>query len=537
MNNEAAQPVTAVGINPPEPPAENAGQAARPSSYRQILKSSALIGGSSAFNVAIGIVRTKVMAMVLGPSGFGLMGMYVSLTGMVGTLTIWGMDSSGVRQIAEAAGSGDETRIARTITALRRMMLISGCAGAVLLFLLRNEASRITFGNTNYAAGIGLLSLTVLFAAIAGGQKALIQGLRRLKNLAAINVLGALFGTFVSIPLVLWLGEKGIVPSLLAISAFGTLPSWWFARKIKVARVRMAWRETFGEARGMLTLGLAFLASGLLGALVGYLTRLIILHQIGLRSAGIYQAVITISGIYVGFIMQAILADFYPRLTAVAKDNTECNRLVNEQIEISLLLAIPGILATIALAPLVMKVFYSSKFIDATVVLRWQSLGVLLRLVSWPLLLIVLAKNRSKLFVFTEILNTVSQIALFWFCVRLLGFAGAGVAFFLVWLLYLCLMTAMARRLSDFSWSPANLRIGALALTAVALTFACCQSLPNLWGAVVGTGAAILIGLWSLSTLVTLLATSGMAAPLAKIPILAAVLNKMFRRSLSKRIK
>ena len=46
-------------------------------------------------------------------------------------------------------------------------------------------------------------------------------------------------------------------------------------------------------------------------------------------------------------------ADFYPRLTAVSKDNVACNRLVNEQARISLLLAGPGVIGTLTLAALV----------------------------------------------------------------------------------------------------------------------------------------------------------------------------------------
>ena len=42
--------------------------------YGQILKSSALIGGSSVLTIAIGIVRTKATAVLLGPAGFGLLG-------------------------------------------------------------------------------------------------------------------------------------------------------------------------------------------------------------------------------------------------------------------------------------------------------------------------------------------------------------------------------------------------------------------------------------------------------------------------------
>lgn len=74
--------------------------------------------------------------------------------------------------------------------------------------------------------------------------------------------------------------------------------------------------------------------------------------------------------------------DFYPRLTAVAEDNAQCNRLVNEQTEVGLLLAGPGILATLALAPLVLVIFYSSRFVAAVGVLRWICLGTLLQVVT-----------------------------------------------------------------------------------------------------------------------------------------------------------
>jgi len=40
-------------------------------SYAQILKSSALVGGAQRFNVSIAIVRTKGMAMLLGPEELG----------------------------------------------------------------------------------------------------------------------------------------------------------------------------------------------------------------------------------------------------------------------------------------------------------------------------------------------------------------------------------------------------------------------------------------------------------------------------------
>src|SRR5580692_9997285 len=88
--------------------------------YGQILKSSVLIGGSSALNIAIGIVRTKAMAVLLGPAGFGLFGLYGSIADVAVSIAGMGVNSSGVRQIAEAVGSGETERIAQTTAVLRR---------------------------------------------------------------------------------------------------------------------------------------------------------------------------------------------------------------------------------------------------------------------------------------------------------------------------------------------------------------------------------------------------------------------------------
>src|SRR5262245_21294459 len=89
-------------------------------SYDQILKSSALIGGSTMVDIGIGIIRTKVMAVLLGPAGLGLMGLYTSIGELAVSVAGMGVSSSGVRQIAEAVGTGDEVRISQTVAVLQR---------------------------------------------------------------------------------------------------------------------------------------------------------------------------------------------------------------------------------------------------------------------------------------------------------------------------------------------------------------------------------------------------------------------------------
>lgn len=163
-------------------------------SYGQILKSSALVGGSSLLNVMIGMVRTKVMALLLGPAGFGLFGIFGSIATLAQTVAGMGVNSSGVRQIAEAAGTGDARRIAETSEVLRRVSFVLGLLGALLMVVLARPMAVVTFGNSAHTAAVAGLSGVVLLMLISGGQSARIQGLRRIAELAKISVLSALGG-------------------------------------------------------------------------------------------------------------------------------------------------------------------------------------------------------------------------------------------------------------------------------------------------------------------------------------------------------
>jgi len=57
--------------------------------YDQILKSSALVGGGQAVGILIRIVRTKAMALLLGPAGFGLFGLYGSIATLTQSMLEW----------------------------------------------------------------------------------------------------------------------------------------------------------------------------------------------------------------------------------------------------------------------------------------------------------------------------------------------------------------------------------------------------------------------------------------------------------------
>ena len=104
------------------------------------------------------------------------------------------------------------------------------------------------------------------------------------------------------------------------------------------------------------------MASALMGAAIAYIVRVVVVRYPGYGAAGLYQSATALSGVYSGFILTSMGADFLPRVASVADDDVQCNRLVNEQAEVGLLLAFPGICATLALAPLIIPLLYSAEF-------------------------------------------------------------------------------------------------------------------------------------------------------------------------------
>jgi len=457
------------------------------SSYGQILKASSVIGGSNAINYVISLARIKIVAILLGPNGIGLIGLYQSTIGLVGTLSGMGIGSSGVREVASAHGTGDTARMATAAKTLRRLSIATGVLGCLLTIALASPLSRWTFGTEDYAFEMGLLGITVLLAAIHSGQAALLQGTRRIKELAAITVISAAVSTTIAIALYAVFGIEGIVPVLIATAAINLILSWWAAARIPVPEITMRWSQTWQEGKTFLGLGLAFMWGALLAAAVALILRSVIVREQGLAAAGIYTSAWGLSGMFASFVLGAMGTDFYPRLTAVAHDNASVNRLVNEQIEIGVLLALPGLVATQAFAPLVMQLFYSREFLAGAELLQWFVLGVMLQVVAWPLGFIQRAKGASRWIYLSQ---TEAYVVLLGLSVGLLhhydDVIGVAIALPCMYAIHLVITILIARHLSSFRYTPESIRLQQYAVGLTLLGFCVQRWLPHNWAIAVG---------------------------------------------------
>lgn len=497
----------------------------RETSHVEALKSTSIIGGSTALSLVIRMVRTKVVAVFLGPGGVGLEAVYDAVVSVARSAVDSGIGVSGVRRIAAAAGSGDQPHVARTVFALKRICLALGVIGAVILYAAREPISRVTFGDAGHASEIGWLSLILLFAGVMGGQGAILQGMRKIGDLARVNILGTALGAAISIPIVCIWGRAGIPAYMVIGTGAALLVSWLYSRRIPLEPVKLTFREMAHETNDLFRLGFVFMWSALLSTGAMFLIRAFVTWQEGIEGVGQFQAANALAIVYVGFVLQAMGTDFYPRLTAVAENNSRCNQLVNEQAEISILLALPGILATLALAPWIIQTLYSSKFGIAAAILSWQVAGMFLRVCSWPMGFIVMAKGRAAALFWTELAAYGVYTLLAWIGLKWFGLPGTGMAFLGLYVFHWTMMYFVVSRMSGFRWSPENVRLSLLGVATVAITLIVRLKLAEPWATVIGGVLAIATGIFCMKTLAGLVGPDRIDRFMAKLRLPIQVRN------------
>lgn len=458
-------------------------------SYAQILKASSIMGGAAGINLLLGMVRVKFAAVLIGSAGVGLIASFTAIQGLISAVAGLGIQSSAVRDIAAAVAKGDLTAVGRAVVTLRRICWLTGLGGMASMMLLSPVISQFTFGNGGYAVDIAALGVIILLANLSGGQMALIHGMRRIGDMARANIAGAALATVSAIGFYSWLGLRGIVPSLIVVAAVQLALSWLYARRIDVPQPWIGWRETFNEAGGMVRLGLVLMWTGLMGSAVTYFTVTLISYHAGVEAVGIYGAAFALSGVLVNFVLSAMGADYYPRLTGLADDQAGMNRLVNEQTEVALLLALPGLIATLALAPWIVQLFYSPEFLPAVDLLRWFILGCLGRVIAWPLGFVMLALGKARWFLLTETTFNLMHVLLVTLGMAIMGIEGVAVAFFAMYLSYTAAVFFVARKLTGFGWSRTCCEIFCVVAILLSVASTAAMTVPRLQSTFVGLAA------------------------------------------------
>jgi len=456
-------------------------------SYRQIFKATSLFGGVQAFNIVISVIRSKFVAVLLGPAGMGIAGLLNSTTGFISALTNFGLGTSAVKNVSAASATGEDVRVQKIVSVLRRLVWITGLLGMVLTAALSPWLSQITFGNRDFTFAFIWISVTLLFRQLSSGQLVVLQGLRKLKLLARANVTGSLIGLFIAIPVYYIWRLDGIVPVIIISSLTSMLLSWYFARRAGVKTVSVPREETLAEGKEMLKMGFMISLSGLIASAVSYLVRIYISNTGGVEQVGLYTAGFAIIGTYVGMIFTAMSTDYYPRLSAVAHDNLKSRELMNQQAEVAILILAPILAIFLIFINWLVILLYSTKFVAVNEMIHWAALGMYFKAASWSISFILLAKGASKVFLWNELAANLYVMIFNVLGYRFAGLEGLGISYLAAYFAYFIQVFILARIKYSFSFNIVFYRVAGIQLLIGLLCFTVMRLLSSPWTYVLGS--------------------------------------------------
>jgi antigen flippase len=438
-------------------------------SYESILKSSSILGVIQVFIYLLGLIRVKILALALGPAGVGLWGYFQSVLSTSVVVSSLGVQSSGVRLLAEANSEGDSKKTGELYAVIVKSSSISAIAGLVIIVAIASPLSVWHLDSPDHKIDFYLVGFGALFTVISGAHMAVLQGLRRLTGYGFVSLGGAVLGTVITALCIYGLRENGIGLSLAASGLASLLVSYFGVTNLPIESSQLSVKRAATLYRSLASLGLAIMWSNLITSCAALLTRVFVVQEAGISSAGIYQAAWGLSGLFAGLVLNAMGTDYYPRLAAVAHQDVEASNLINRQTEVGLLLALPGLVGTLVFGGELLHIFYSESFRSGESMLPWFVVGVLGRVTSWPLGFLLMARGLAAWYAAIETIAMAFSLAATYFLIQNYGLDGVAIAFALLYVFYNVVMMLFVKKLIGFSWSTEVQRLLAVALSLIAL--------------------------------------------------------------------
>lgn len=404
------------------------------STTKKVLNALGVFGGVQMLTILCSVLRTKLVALWIGPVGVGIITLYNSTIDMITQTSQLNLRQSAVRDISVSSGTDEAPRIIATV---RKLALLVGIAGTAGVLLLSPLLSLWAFGDLSHTPAFMLMSVMLYFSASAMGEMAVMQGLDRLKRLARCSLFTVVCATLLAVPLFYFFRARAIVPVIISFAFFNFMFARLFRERMPGACARDI---TFQEARRaggpMIRLGFYMTLSAFASLLAANIYAIYLNHTESTDTVGIYQAGFTLVNAYVGVIFTAIAMEYYPRLTASIAHKARAGVLVSHEMGLALKILMPVVVVFICADQLIVRILYADSFNAMLPYIAIGITGTFLRAASWCMAFVILAKGDGPTFVFTETVSAAVMLALDIAGFRFLGFAGLGVAYVLWYLVY-----------------------------------------------------------------------------------------------------
>lgn len=401
-------------------------------SNRDIIRSFSLFASVHLVQLLISVVRSKVIAVWLGPTGMGINGLLNTTLNFTAGLFSLGIGDSAVKTIATTSTEA----IQQKIQIVRVLMSTMALLAFLVMLILSPWLSLWVFDDRKFTWTFVILAFAVFFKISMQYKWAILQGLKQLKILARIQFLGSIAALAVALPLYYFWGIEAIVVVISLTVLILFISTQYLGKAIFTSEVRISFRKAWAEGKSMIKLGLAITLGGLLSTAAYYTLQMFVQQRGGLTEVGLLTAGFTILSTYFGVVFSAITVEYYPRLSALQKNDLQWQNAVGQQAEIVVNMTTPLLVVLICYAQYILQLLYSNRFTDLAPFLAAAAFGLLFKGISHVMAYVILAKGAARLFFINELIFNLLYVILLTLSYHYHGLAGLGVGYSFYFLLY-----------------------------------------------------------------------------------------------------
>jgi PST family polysaccharide transporter len=409
-----------------------------------IVRTGFYTGIATASRLLAGLVVIKLVAWFAGPAGVGKLGQFMSLMSLLAVLAGGGISAGIVKYVAEYRN--DARRLSRLLAAALWYALCASCVMGCVALLFSRQLAVWLLDDPRYENLIRLLAVAQLGIALINYILSVINGFMDVRRLALIQVIGSLFSVAMVIGLSRWLHLYGALLALVigqVLTLLVGLPAWWRSPYFQRSMLRMQFDREMTTR--LAAFSLMTLTSALLPPLINIVVRNHLATQFGWERVGYWQAVSKVSDAYLLFLTTAINIYYLPKLASTHERKSLVIELRSAYRHL-----MPAVIVFAALVYLlrntVTQLLFSASFAAANPLYGPQLIGDVLKIASFVLSYLMLAKAMTRLFIVSECVFAVSYLALVYVFTAYFGLVGTMYAFAVNYFLYLLFNIGVARR-------------------------------------------------------------------------------------------
>lgn len=399
-----------------------------------LFRTSVLNGVAVLIKTITMFVLNKILAVYLGPTGYAAIGQFQNFIQMVTTFAGSAINTAVVKYTAEY--HEDETKQRAVWKTAGSIVFLSSLVFAILILIFQKQLALYIFQSLKYqtifiwfAVFLIFFNFNTLFLAILNGKKEILK-------LVLANIAGSLFALVITGVLAIKLQLYG---ALIALSIYQSIA---FIVTLILCH-RADWFE-FSSLLGKIDLGItkkfaSFILMALVSAICVPLSQMLIraylTQEFSLAYAGYWEAMIRLSTVYLLLVTTTLGVYYLPRLSELNAID-EIKKEVYLGYKFIFPLAVVGGICVFILRDWIINLLFSPSFAPMQDLFLWQMMGDALKIGSWILAYLMLSKAMTKLYICTEIIFTVSLIALTYICTQVFGFEGVSIAHLINYGLY-----------------------------------------------------------------------------------------------------